>query len=137
MNKCILIGRLTRDPELRYTQSGTPVCSSSLAVRRPTARDGETDADFINLVVWGVVGENLAKYMVKGGQIAVEGRIQVSNYQDKDGVKRWKTEVVASSVEFLGNPRQEQASSSPAPMQQPSQQQFGYEVQFNDEDLPF
>ena len=137
MNKVLLIGRLTKDPELRYTPAGTPVCNASIAVRRPTAKDGETDADFINLVVWGVMGENLAKYMVKGGQIAVEGRIQVSNYQDKDGVKRWKTEVVASSVEFLGNPRQEQASSSPAPMQQPSQQQFGYEVQFNDEDLPF
>ncbi len=132
MNKVILIGRLTKEPELRYTPAGTPVCNASIAVRRPATKDGEADADFINLVVWGVVGENLAKYMVKGGQIAVEGRIQVSNYQDKDGVKRWKTEVVASSVEFLGNPRQEQA-----PSVKQSPQQFGYEVQFSDEDLPF
>lgn len=141
MNKCILIGRLTRDPELRYTQSGTPVCSESLAVRRPTARDGEEDADFINISVWGKAAENLAKYKRKGGQIAIEGRLQVSNYTDREGAKRWKTEVVANSVEFIGS-RDEAAEPSQAHQQ--SQQQanqmkhdYGQEVMFNDEDLPF
>ena len=139
MNKCILIGRLTRDPELRYTQSGTPVCSESLAVRRPTARDGEDDADFINITVWGKAAENLAKYKRKGGQIAIEGRLQVSNYTDREGAKRWKTEVVANSVEFIGS-RDEAAESSQAQLQPQANQMthdFGQEVMFNDEDLPF
>lgn len=139
MNKCILIGRLTRDPELRYTQSGTPVCSESLAVRRPTARDGEDDADFINITIWGKAAENLAKYKRKGGQIAIEGRLQVSNYTDREGAKRWKTEVVANSVEFIGS-RDEAAEPSQAQLQPQANQMthdFGQEVMFNDEDLPF
>lgn len=139
MNKCILIGRLTRDPELRYTQSGTPVCSESLAVRRPTARDGEDDADFINITIWGKAAENLAKYKRKGGQIAIEGRLQVSNYTDREGEKRWKTEVVANSVEFIGS-RDEAAEPSQAQLQPQANQMthdFGQEVMFNDEDLPF
>lgn len=144
MNKCILIGRLTRDPELRYTQSGTPVCSESLAVRRPTARDGEDDADFINITVWGKAAENLAKYKRQGGQIAIEGRLQVSNYTDREGAKRWKTEVVANSVEFLGS-KEEGMDTQPQQQtyQQPQQQvnqmthDYGQKVMFNDEDLPF
>lgn len=139
MNKCILIGRLTRDPELRYTQSGTPVCSESLAVRRPTTRDGEDDADFINITIWGKAAENLAKYKRKGGQIAIEGRLQVSNYTDREGAKRWKTEVVANSVEFIGS-RDEAAEPSQAQLQPQANQMthdFGQEVMFNDEDLPF
>lgn len=139
MNKCTLIGRLTRDPELRYTQSGTPVCSESLAVRRPTARDGEDDADFINITIWGKAAENLAKYKRKGGQIAIEGRLQVSNYTDREGAKRWKTEVVANSVEFIGS-RDEAAEPSQAQLQPQANQMthdFGQEVMFNDEDLPF
>lgn len=137
MNKCILIGRLTRDPELRYTQSGTPVCSESLAVRRPTARDGEEDADFINITVWGKAAENLAKYKRKGGQIAIEGRLQVSNYTDREGAKRWKTEVVANSVEFIGS--RDEAAEPSQPQQQANQMthDYGQEVMFNDEDLPF
>lgn len=139
MNKCILIGRLTRDPELRYTQSGTPVCSESLAVRRPTARDGEDDADFINITIWGKAAENLAKYKRKGGQIAIEGRLQVSNYTDREGAKRWKTEVVANSVEFVGSRDEAAAPSQAQPQQQANQMahDFGQEVMFNDEDLPF
>lgn len=141
MNKCILIGRLTRDPELRYTQYGTPVCSESLAVRRPTARDGEDDADFINITIWGKAAENLAKYKRKGGQIAIEGRLQVSNYTDREGAKRWKTEVVANSVEFIGSRDEvaEPSQAQPQPQQQANQMthDFGQEVMFNDEDLPF
>ena len=139
MNKCILIGRLTRDPELRYTQSGTPVCSESLAVRRPTARDGEEDADFINITIWGKAAENLAKYKRKGGQIAIEGRLQVSNYTDREGAKRWKTEVVANSVEFIGSRDEVAEPLQPQPQQQANQMthDFGQEVMFNDEDLPF
>lgn len=113
-------------------------------MRRPTARDGEDDADFINISVWGKAAENLAKYKRKGGQIAIEGCLQVSNYTDREGVKRWKTEVVANSVEFLGS-KDEGVDTQPHQQtyQQPQQQRqqmshdFGQEVMFNDEDLPF
>ena len=86
MNKAILIGRLTRDPELRTTPTGRNVCQFSIAVNRNfTNANGEREADFINCVVWDKQAENLAKYQHKGNQIAVEGRIQTRNYDDKDG----------------------------------------------------
>lgn len=102
MNKAILIGRLTRDPELRTTSSGRNVCSFSVAVNRTyTNTNGEREADFINCVVWDKQAENLAKYQKKGNQIAVEGRIQTRNYDDKDGKKVYVTEVLASNISFL------------------------------------
>ena len=88
MNKAILIGRLTRDPELRTTPTGRNVCQFSIAVNRNfTNANGEREADFINCVVWDKQAENLVKYQKKGNQIAVEGRIQTRNYDDKDGKK--------------------------------------------------
>lgn len=86
MNKVILIGRLTADPELRYTPSGAAVCSFRIAVDRPfNSQSGEREADFINIVVWNKAAENTAKYMSKGRQIAVEGRLQIRSY---DGQRR-------------------------------------------------
>ena len=102
MNKALLIGRLTRDPELRATSTGRNVCQFSIAVNRNfTNANGEREADFINCVVWDKQAENLVKYQKKGNQIAVDGRIQTRNYEDKDGKKVYVTEILASNISFL------------------------------------
>ena len=102
MNKVILIGRLTRDPELRTISNGTSTTSFSLAVNRPfTNQNGEREADFINCVAWRKQAENIAKYCTKGTQVAVEGRIQTRSYDAQDGSKRYVTEVIADNVTFL------------------------------------
>lgn len=104
MNKVVLIGRLTRDPELRYTGNNTPVATFSLAVNRPFSnQQGEREADFINIVVWRKQAENVKNYLTQGSQCAVEGRIQTRNYDDQNGQKRYVTEVIADNVEFLGS----------------------------------
>ena len=104
MNKVFLIGRLTRDPELRYTGSNVPVASFSLAVNRNfTNQSGEREADFINIVVWRKQAENVKNYLAQGSQVAIDGRIQTRSYDGTDGQKRYVTEVVADNVEFLGS----------------------------------
>ncbi len=113
MNKVFLIGRLTRDPELRYTGSNLPVATFSLAVNRPfSGQNGEREADFINIVVWRKQAENCKNYLTQGSQVAIEGRIQVRNYDDQNGQKRYVTEVVADNVEFLGSKNSSNNSSS-------------------------
>lgn len=113
MNKVILIGRLTRDPDLRNVGNNIPVCRFSLAVDRPyrSANGGDATADFFNIVVWRNLAENCGKYLQKGRQCAVIGRIENRSY-DKDGEKRYVTEIVAENVEFLGGT----GSNSDAPM---------------------
>ena len=102
MNKVILVGNLTRDPELSETPSGVAVCKFSIAVNRPHANsDGERQTDFFNIVVWRGQGENAAKYLKKGSKVGIVGSLQNRSYEDKDGVKRSVTEVIASEVEFL------------------------------------
>lgn len=103
MNKAILIGRLTRDPELRYTSSNRAVCQFTVAIDRPFTNQssGQREADFINVVAWDKTGENVGKYMTKGRLIAVEGRIQTRNYENNEGRKVYVTEVIASNVQFL------------------------------------
>ena len=105
MNKVILIGRLTRDPELRTTAGNLSVATFSLAVSRPYSpqNGGDSGADFINCVVWRRQAENLAKYCHKGSQIAVEGRIQTRNYTAQDGTRRYVTEVLVDNLTFLGS----------------------------------
>ena len=104
MNKIILIGRLTKDPELRYTQSGTAVASFTLAVdRRFSNQSGEQETDFINCVAWQKAAEFVSWYFHKGKQMALEGRLQVRSYDGNDGQKRWVTEVVAEQIEFVGS----------------------------------
>lgn len=104
MNKVVLVGRLTKDPDLRYTGQGTPVASFTLAVnRRFKSKNGDTDADFIPIVAWGNQGENTSKYCNKGSQVAVYGRLQVRNYQANDGTKRYVTEVIAEEITFLNS----------------------------------
>jgi len=98
LNLVVLIGRLTHDVEMRYTQSGKEVANFSLAVNRKFNRE---ETDFINCVVWGKQAENCANYIGKGSLVAVQGRIQVRSYEDKDGNKRKAFEVVADDVRFL------------------------------------
>lgn len=104
MNKVFLIGRLTRDPELRYTGSNIPTAQFAIAVNRNfTNQAGEREADFINIVVWRKQAENCKNYLTKGSQVAIEGRIQTRSYDGQDGQKRYVTEVIADNVEFLGS----------------------------------
>jgi len=101
MNKVLLMGRLTRDPEVRYTQSNTVVTSFSIAVNRRFARQGEErQADFFNIVAWNKVGEFAGKYFKKGQQVAVTGRLQTRNWDDEQGQKHYVTEVIAEELDF-------------------------------------
>ena len=113
MNKVILMGRVTRDPEVRYTQtSNTLVASFSLAVNRRFTREGDTQtADFINIVAWGKTGEFCSKYFKKGQQVAVIGRLQTRTWEDQQGQKRYVTEVIAEETYFADSKRDSQADT--------------------------
>lgn len=132
LNRVILIGRLARDPELRYTPSGTPVGRFTLAVDRPFVnRQGQRDADFIDVVVWQKLAEVCVKNLGKGRLVAVEGRLQIRSYDDNQGVRRRAAEVVAETVKFLDRPRAD--IGAPDVEGAP----FGTEIDFPDEPLPF
>lgn len=114
MNKICIVGNLTRDPELRATEQGNAVCSFTVAVnRRYRDQDGNTPTDFIPVVVWRDLAENCAKYLAKGHKVAVSGALQIRSYTDRDGVKRWVSEIQANEVDFL-TPRGE-SSKDEAP----------------------
>ena len=126
MNKVFLIGRLTRDPELRYTGSNTPVATFSIAINRNfTNSAGEREADFINIVVWRKQAENVKNYLQQGSQVAIDGRIQSRSYEDKEGQKRYVTEVVADNVEFLGSKNSANNSNSKKDNDEPTPYDFG------------
>lgn len=116
MNHIVLMGRLTRDPELRHTQNGTPVASFSLAVdRRFSSKDGgEKQTDFIDIVAWQNTAEFVAKYFTKGQMAAVTGRLQIRDWNDKDGNKRKSAEVVADNIYFTESKKSREASLSVA-----------------------
>ena len=101
INRVVLIGRLTRDPELRKMQSGTSVCSFTLAVNRRQNQDGTQDADFINCVAWNKLADNIQLYQKKGNQLGIEGRINTRSYDNQQGQKVYVTEVIAENVQFL------------------------------------
>lgn len=146
MNKIVLLGRLTRDPEIRYTQTGACVTQFTIAVDRPfTNQDGSREADFIPCVAWGKTGEAVGNYVHKGQRLLVEGRLQIRSYDAKDGSKRWVTEIIVSHGEFIE--RKEQQPAAPQPAQQGgyytapqaatgSMESFGTAVPF-DEEIPF
>ncbi len=143
MNKVILMGRLTRDPEVRYTQtSNTLVASFSLAVNRRFTREGDTQtADFINIVAWGKTGEFCSKYFKKGQQVAVVGRLQTRTWEDQQGQKRYVTEVIAEETYFADSKRDSQGTGSfdntfGGDSQQSSGDTSDFEVSSGD-DLPF
>ena len=111
LNRIVIMGRLTRDPELRRTQNGTAVTSFSLAVDRDfKSQSGEKETDFIDIVAWRNTAEFVSKYFTKGRMAVVEGRLQIRDWTDKDGNKRYTTEVVADEATFV-----ERKSDSPAP----------------------
>lgn len=135
MNQVVLIGRLTRDPELRTTTSDKQVASFTLAVDKY----GE-GADFINCVVWGKQAENLAKYQSKGSQIGLSGRIQTRSYDDAKGNKQYITEVVADSIEYLGTkkePTTEQKEPNPFEQFGNNLRGEGNGIEIDDSQLPF
>ena len=124
MNSVILIGRLTRKPELRYSNSGnqTAIARFSIAIDRPTRAGGEKQTDFPSIVVFGKQAENCERYLDKGRQVAVQGRIQTGSYKTQTGETRYTTEVVADRVEFLSNGER---SGAPAGGQQYGGQSYG------------
>ena len=118
LNKAILIGRLTKDPDLRSTQSGTSVTTFTLAVERNFPnQQGEKETDFIPIVTWRGLADTCAKYLAKGRLTAVSGRMQVRTYEGKDGQKRYVTEVVADEVQFLEWAEKKEAELSFAPIE--------------------
>ena len=159
MNKVFLIGRLTKDPELRYTGSNIAVASFTVAVNRTfTSQNGEREADFINVVVWRKQAENVKNYINQGSQVAIDGRIQTRSYDDAEGKKRYVTEVVADNVQFLDTKasREQRGSSQSSDMNQDAPydfnnntdvqtndveqdpfKDFGEEIKIEDDDLPF
>lgn len=147
LNRVILIGRLTQDPELRHTSSGVPVASFTLAVDRGfTNRQGERETDFINIVVWRKLGETCANYLSKGRLVAVDGRLQIRSYDDSQGIRRKAAEVVANEVKFLdsskdrvqGKGSHESGSSYGSETEASGDfGGFGSEISFDQDDVPF
>ena len=104
MNKCIFIGNLTRDPEYQTTGAGVSLCRFSIAVNRAYSNaSGERETDFINIVTWRGLAENCSKYLTKGSKVCVVGSLQNRTYEDKDGNKRYATDIVAEDVEFISS----------------------------------
>lgn len=136
MNKVILVGNLTRDPELSETSSGVAVCRFAIAVSRDYANaDGTRETDFFNITVWRGRAENCGKYLKKGNKVAVVGSLQNRSYEDKDGIKRNVTDVVANEVEFL-TPRSAQTESDDAPVVTAERKRPQLEA-IDDNQLPF
>ncbi len=149
MNKAIIIGRLTRDPEMRTTTSGVNSTTFTVAVSRNyTNQNGERETDFLNCVTWRKQAENVAKYCKKGTQVAVEGRIQTRSYDAQDGTKRYVTEIIADNVTFLGGRGSDvsdsnnnyvgpEADIATTDISEDPFKDFGSEVALSDDDLPF
>ncbi len=151
MNKVFLIGNLTKDPEMRSTQSGVAVCNFSIAVnRRFKNANGQQETDYLNIIAWRQLAELCSKYLAKGRKVAVAGSIQTRTYEAKDGSKRTALDIVADEVEFL-TPQNQQSSTPSAPgayttaaskdsgatyAPQPHNDFGGY-TQVDDEELPF
>ncbi len=129
LNKVILMGRLTKDPEIRYTQNNIPVCSFTIAVDRNFAKQGEQrQADFINCQAWRSTAEFISKYFAKGRMIAVVGAVQTRTWEDTEGKKHYATEVVVSEVSFTGEKADAQTTTTI---------ESGFTPIEDDEDLPF
>lgn len=139
MNKAMLMGRLTKDPELRYTTTNnTPVCSFSLAVNRRFSKQGEEkQADFINIVAWDKQAEFCNRYFKKGQQVVVIGRIQTRTWDDNEGKKRYATEVVAEETYFADSKRAEGESMAPNGTEGAEKTDGFYPIDDGDDDLPF
>lgn len=154
MNKAFLIGRLTRDPELRYSSSNAAIVNFSIAIdRQYTNNQGQRETDFINIVAFQKQAENVKKYLSKGSLVAIDGRIQTRNYEDKDGKKVYVTEVVADRVQFLESKGSSNSNAthednvSPADFQNTAPKEtnvsddvfadFGSSIEISDDDIAF
>lgn len=140
INRVVLIGRLTKDVEVRYTQSGVAVGTFSLAVNRPfTNASGEREADFINAVIWRKAAENFANFTHKGVLVAIEGRLQTRNYEDKNGNRVYVTEVVADNFSLLEKKSDSQQSAPKTQTPDPFANQGNKpnELDISDDGLPF
>lgn len=140
MNSYICVGRLTKEPELRYIAStGTAVTRFSIAVDRPFAKkDAEVTTDFFNVVVWGKTAEHCANYLKKGRQVALRGRLQNNNYTDKDGVKRYTVEIIVEEVKFIdwGDKKGQGNQGNQSNDSFDDIDEAGYRA-INDQDIPF
>ena len=144
INRSVLVGRLTKDPDLRQTQSGIAVATFTLAVNRTfTNGSGEREADFIPCVIWRKQAENVAQYVSKGSLVGVEGRLQTRSYDAADGSKRFVMELVADSVQFLESKNSDQNNQNNNYNQNNSQSDVAFSFEddnsfdISDEDLPF
>lgn len=146
MNKTFLIGRLTKDPELRYTESNKAIANFTIAIdRQYTNSQGEKETDFINIVTFQKQAENVKKYVSKGSQVAVDGRIQTRNYEDKDGKRIYVTEVIADRVQFLDTKSvkeeksldDEVESSVKSGISYDVFSEFGSSIEITDDDIAF
>lgn len=132
LNRVVLIGRLTKDPELRYTPAGVAVAQFTLAVDRPHSRDREQETDFIPVVTWRQTAEACANYLRKGRLAAAEGRIQVRSYENNEGRRIYVTEVVADNVRFLERADRDEQRGNSDPFANDSRP-----ADISDDDLPF
>lgn len=143
INKVVLVGRLSKDVELRYTPcNGTPVASINLAVDNYNSKTGEKGADFIPVVIWGKTAENLSQYLVKGTQVAISGKISTRSYEAKDGTKRYVTEVIADmyqGVKLLGGKKSAFGDKSSHDTFQDMVNTFGDDLEIDDsmDNMPF
>jgi len=138
MNQVVLIGRLTRDPELRFIpNTGNAVARFSIAVNREYSK--EKEADFFNIVVWGKPAENCANFLKKGRLVAINGGMRNNNYEDKNGVKHYNIEVVANRVEFLefGDSNEQQSTNNPQRVDKKQDDFNGFQAMDESEDIPF
>ena len=137
MNKSILMGRLTKDPDLRYTSgNNTAVCSFTIAVNRRMPKEGQPQADFINCIAWSKTAEFVTKYFKKGQQMAVVGRIQTRTWEDNESRKHYVTEIVVEEVDFAGSRPKNEANKSDADDSETNQDEGFYPSETDDE-LPF
>jgi single-strand DNA-binding protein len=148
INRVVLVGRLTKDPELRYTNSNIAVATFTMAVDRGfTNADGKKETDFIPIVVWKKSAENVAKYLNKGSLVGVDGRIQTRNYEASDGTRRYITEVVADSVKFLDSKPKDDSTAQydtkqeiPESLKKEEKEDPFFassNIEIDDDDLPF
>ena len=142
MNKCVLTGHISKEPLFKLTTNNTSVTSFNLAINRNFKnKEGKYDADFINCVAYRNTADFINKYFKKGDMICVEGRIQVRNYDDKDGTKRYVTEVVVENAEFCGAKKEDSSKSEPTEIEIPQNYGSQYEggndvsIQLNDDDI--
>ena len=150
INRTVLVGRLTKDPELKYTSSNIAYARFTVAVNRSFAGpNGEREADFIQCIAWRRQAENVARFVKKGSLVGIEGRIQTGSYDDKDGIRKYTTDVVADSVQFLESKNQDSDDNDETPREdkgynsnqyqerQPAKKQNTPSIDVSEDDLPF